>query len=39
MRVQQWLEDREDVELLNTIDSPITGDAGNREYLAHLRKL
>ena len=38
-RVEQWLGDRDDVELLSTIDSPITGDAGNREYLAHLRKL
>ena len=39
MRVEQWLNDRDDVELLSVIDSPITGDAGNREYLAHLRKL
>ena len=39
MRVEQWLRGRDDVELLSTIDSPITGDAGNREYLAHLRKL
>ena len=39
MRVEQWLRGRDDVELLNTIDSPITGDAGNREYLALLRKL
>ena len=39
MRVEQWLRDRDDVELLNTIYSPITGDAGNREYLALLRKL
>ena len=39
LRVEQWLEGRDDVELLSTIDSPITGDAGNREYLAHLRKL
>ena len=39
LRVEQWLRDREDVELLSTIDSPITGDAGNREYLALLRKL
>ena len=37
-RVQEWLAAREDVELLDTIDSPITGDAGNREYLALLRK-
>ena len=39
MRVEQWLSAREDVELLNTIPSPITGDAGNHEYLALLRKL
>ena len=38
MRVEQWLSARDDVELLNTIDSPITGDAGNREYLVLLRK-
>ncbi len=37
-RVQDWLNDREDVVLLDTIDSPITGDAGNREFLALLRK-
>lgn len=37
-RVQAWLDDREDVALLDTIDSPITGDAGNREYLALFRK-
>ena len=39
MRVEQWLNGRDDIELLSTIDSPITGDAGNREYLALLRKL
>ncbi len=38
MRVEQWLSARDDVELLNTIPSPITGDAGNREFLALLRK-
>ena len=38
-RVQDWLARRHDVELLDTIDSPITGDAGNREYLALLRKI
>lgn len=38
-RVQDWLTTRDDVALLDTIDSPITGDAGNREYLALLRKL
>ena len=38
MRVEQWLSEREDVELLDTIPSPITGDAGNQEYLALLRK-
>ena len=39
MRVEQWLSDRDDVELLDTIPSPITGDAGNHEFLALLRKL
>ena len=38
-RVQGWLSAREDVALLDTIESPITGDAGNREFLALLRKL
>ena len=38
MRVEQWLSARDDVELLDTIPSPITGDAGNREFLALLRK-
>ena len=38
-RVQDWLAQRDDVELLDTVDSPITGDAGNREYLALLRKV
>ena len=38
-RVQDWLAQREDVALLDTIDSPITGDAGNREFLALLRKV
>ena len=37
-RVQGWLNSREDVALLDTIPSPITGDAGNREFLALLRK-
>jgi len=37
-RVQRWLAAREDVALLDTIESPITGDAGNREFLALLRK-
>ena len=37
-RVQGWLNSREDVTLLDTIPSPITGDAGNREFLALLRK-
>ena len=37
-RVQDWLNARNDVDLMDTIDSPITGDAGNREYLALLRK-
>ncbi len=39
LRVEQWLEARDDVALLDTIASPITGDAGNREFLALLRKL
>ena len=38
MRVEQWLSDRDEVELLNTIPSPVTGDAGNHEFLALLRK-
>ena len=38
-RVQDWLAARDDVALLDTIDSPITGDAGNREYLALLRRV
>ena len=38
MRVEQWLSTRDDIELLNTIQSPITGDAGNHEFLALLRK-
>ena len=38
-RVREWLTDRCDVELLDTIASPITGDAGNREFLALLRKV
>ena len=37
-RVQCWLAERHDVDLLDTIESPITGDAGNREFLALLRK-
>ena len=38
MRVEQWLSERGDVELLGTTPSPITGDAGNQEFLALLRK-
>ena len=38
MRVEQWLSARDDVELLDTIPSPITGDAGNHEFLSLLRK-
>ena len=38
MRVEQWLSARDDLELLNTIPSPITGDAGNHEFLALLLK-
>ena len=37
-RVQDWLSARDDLEILETIESPITGDAGNREFLALLRK-
>ena len=37
-RVQGWLASRDDVTLLDTIPSPITGDAGNREFLTLLRK-
>lgn len=37
-RVQSWLAARDDVALLDTIPSPIAGDAGNREFLALLRK-
>ncbi|MCY4558207.1 MAG: TlyA family RNA methyltransferase [Chloroflexi bacterium] len=37
-RVQAWLASRDDVALLDTIPSPITGDAGNREFLTLLRK-
>ena len=39
MRVERWLSDRDDVELLDTTPSPITGDAGNQEFLALLRKM
>ena len=39
MRVEQWLSARDDIDLLDTIPSPITGDAGNHEFLALLRKL
>ena len=35
-RVQDWLAGRDDAALLDTISSPITGDAGNREFLALL---
>lgn len=37
-RVQGCLNSRRDVTLLDTIPSPITGDAGNREFLALLRR-
>ncbi len=37
-RIQGWLASRDDVILLDTIPSPITGDAGNREFLTLLRK-
>ena len=37
-RAQAALSSLNSIKLLDTIDSPITGDAGNREYLALLRK-
>ena len=37
-RVQGWINSRDDVTLVDTIPSPITGDAGNREFLSLLRK-
>ena len=37
-RVQDWLRACEDVDLLDTLPSPIAGDAGNREFLCLLRK-
>ncbi len=37
-RVQGWLAHRDDVTVVDTIASPITGDAGNREFLTLLRK-
>ena len=37
-RVRTWIETRDDLTLLDTIPSPITGDAGNREFLALLRR-
>ena len=37
-RIQQWFNSRDDVALLDTTPSPITGDAGNREFLTLLRK-
>ena len=37
-RVQGWLASRDDVTPVDTIPSPITGDAGNREFLTLLRK-
>ena len=37
-RVHGWLTARDDVTRLDTIPSPITGDAGNREFLTLLRK-
>ena len=38
MRAQAGLSELTEVRLLDTIESPITGDAGNREFLALLRK-
>ena len=37
-RAQAALSSLDGIKLLDTIESPITGDAGNREYLALLRK-
>ena len=37
-RVQAWLASRDELTLVDTIPSPITGDAGNREFLVLLRK-
>ncbi len=37
-RVQEWLSSREEITLVDTASSPITGDAGNREFLVLLRK-
>lgn len=37
-RVTGWMSEQPEICLLDTIPSPITGDAGNREYLALLRK-
>ncbi len=37
-RVQQWFNSRDDITLLDTTPSPITGDAGNREFLSLLRR-
>ena len=37
-RVQGWMASRDDVVLVDTLPSPITGDAGNREFLVLLRK-
>ena len=37
-RTLEWLAARDDVSLLDTIPAPITGDAGNREFLTLLRK-
>ena len=37
-RVQDWLSSRDDCCPVDTIASPITGDAGNREFLTLLRK-
>ena len=37
-RVQEWLAALDGAVLVDTIPSPITGDAGNREFLALLRR-
>ncbi len=37
-RTLEWLAARDEVSLLDTIPAPITGDAGNQEFLTLLRK-
>ena len=37
-RVREWMVSSDDISVVDTIPSPITGDAGNHEFLALLRK-